>query len=198
MIQPSAHRSPGFFGALHTLLTRGRLRPAGSRVPERQGRCRLRVEALEDRTLLAVQLLGHYNGLDAFSNPGTPPDTVGAAGPTSYVETVNGAVAIYTPKDTGASSVSDSSFHFFFVTGGLPHASPNSGAGRIGDTTMVWDDQVQRFILADIDIDLVTGACRFDIAVSNSASPATLTQADWNFYTFDTSEAGFYTDYPGN
>jgi hypothetical protein len=68
-----------------------------------------------------VQLLSHYKGLDFYSSDAwDPPDTVGAAGPTSYIETVNATVAIFTPKDTGASSVRDSVFHFFYVTGGLP------------------------------------------------------------------------------
>jgi hypothetical protein len=164
-------------------------------VPEKRRRGRPFLEALEDRTLLAVQLLSHYNGLDFYSSGGwTPPDTVGAAGPTSYVETTNQTVAIFTPKATGASSVSDSLHHFLWLTGGLPHASDSS---TLSDASMVWDDQVQRFIVADHDSDS-TGASHFDIAVSKSASPAGLTTADWNFYSFNTAEAHFFPDYEGN
>jgi hypothetical protein len=155
------------------------------------------LEALEDRMLLAVQLLSSYNGLD-FNSSGYwyPPDTVGAAGPTSYLETVNATVALYTPKATGASSVSDSLFDFFWYTGGLPHAAP---ASAFSDASMVWDDQVQRFFVADHDaVDKPTGASYFDLAVSKSATPATLTAADWNFYAFATAEAGFTPDYEGN
>src|SRR5689334_19495502 len=42
-----------------------------------------------------------------------PPDTNGAAGPTSYVETVNQTIAIYTPKATGTSKVSVALDTFF-------------------------------------------------------------------------------------
>ena len=196
MFQPSNYHASGMLRAVHTFLGRPRVRRAGSRVTERGERFCPRLEALEDRTLLTVQLLSHYNGLDFNSGGvgGTPPDTVGAAGPTSYIETVNSSVAIYTPKATGASVVSDDLFHFLFVTGGLPHASPNSG---LADATMLWDDQIQRFIVADMEIDLA-GVCALPMAISKSASPTTLTKADWNFYTFDTSEAGFTTDYPSN
>src|SRR5262249_11245284 len=94
------------FGALHTSLGRWRLRPASTRLPQRGRRFRPHLEALEHRTLLAVQLLSHYNGLNFYSNGfWVPPDTCGAAGPTSYLETANANVAIYTPKDTRASSV---------------------------------------------------------------------------------------------
>ena len=196
MLQPSPCHASGLFAAVHTFLRRRRLRRAGFRLLERRGRFRPRLEALEERTLLAVQLLGHYNGLNFDSSGGwSPPDTVGAAGPTSYIETVNMAVAIFTPKDTGASVVRDSVYHFFFVTGGLPSASPNSD---LSDASMLWDDQVQRFIIVNHDVDQNTGASHFDVAVSKSGSPATLTAADWNFYAFDTGQTGFTPDYEGN
>src|SRR5262249_15230717 len=38
----------------------------------------------------------------------------------------------------------------------------------------------------------------FDLAVSKSSSPKTLTSADWNFYSIDTTESGRDADYPGN
>jgi hypothetical protein len=146
--------------------------------------------------LLTVQLLSHYKGLDFDSTGGwSPPDTVGAAGPTCYLETDNSVVAIYTPKDTGASSIEDSMYHFFFVTGGLPHASANS---ELSDASMVWDDQVQRFIVVNHDVDDDSGASQFDVAVSKSADPASLTAADWYFYVFNTTQPGFSPDYEGN
>ena len=81
-------------------------------------------ERLEDRTLLTVTLTSSYTGLDVISAASggfifTPPDTCGAAGPTSYVETSNQAVRIYTPKATGASSVTRSMDDFLFTQGGL-------------------------------------------------------------------------------
>jgi hypothetical protein len=195
MYQPSNYPASGFLHALHTFIGRRPVRRAGFRVAERAERFQPRLEALEDRTLLSVQMMGHYNGIQFYGSGGwAPPDTVGAAGPTSYIETSNAAVAIYTPKETGTSVVSDNLYHFLWVTGGLAHASVNS---ILGDATMVWDDQVQRFIVADMEVD-AAGPSAFPMAVSKSASPATLTKADWNFYTFDASETGFTIDYPCN
>src|SRR5262249_26410784 len=154
MVQPTAPQRRGFFAAPHTPRSRPRFRP--------------RVEALEGRTLLAVELLTNYNGLDFLSSGGAfPPDTAGAAGPTSFIETVNSTVGIFTPKAAPGPPVTDFLYHFFFVTGGLPHASPNS---VLGDATMVWDDQVQRFIVADMDVD-TAGHSAFPMAVSKSDSP---------------------------
>ena len=48
-----------------------------------------------------------YTGLDYNQSGGSiPPDPNGAAGPSSYVETVNQTIAIYTPKSTGSTEVS--------------------------------------------------------------------------------------------
>src|SRR5262249_47507408 len=63
---------------------------------------------------------------------------------------------------------------------------------------VAWDDQIQRFIVGDQDVDPTAHVSRFDIAVSKSASPATLTPADWKFYSLVTTEADFDSDYPGN
>ena len=65
----------------------------------------LLLEQLEDRTVPStITLLNNngYAGLDFNQSGGyVPPDTNGAAGPSSYVETVNQTLAIYSPKATG-------------------------------------------------------------------------------------------------
>ena len=98
------------------------------------------LEVLEDRSLLAVNLLHHYTGLN-FSQGGgfVPPDSNGAAGPTNYVETVNQTLAIYSPKATKASSVTDSFSHFWYTVGGLPKVS------NLSDPIVTYDDQIGRF-----------------------------------------------------
>jgi hypothetical protein len=151
---------------------------------------------LEDRTLLTVNLLSNYSGLN-FSQSGgyVPPDTCGAAGTANYVETVNQTVGIYTPKGTGTSLVSDSFSDFWYVQGKLKQAD---GGSFLSDPIVTWDEQVQRFIVGDQDVDPNTLLSNFDIAVSKSASPATLTASDWNFFQVSTTESGFDADYPGN
>jgi hypothetical protein len=152
-----------------------------------------RVERLEERALLAVNLISSYTGLS--ENGFVPPDTCGAAGPTSYVESQNQDLAIFTPKATGTSSVTSSFTTFWFTQGGLARASASSG---LSDPIVVWDDQVNRFIVGDQDVDDTNHKDTYDIAVSKSASPATLTTADWVFYQVNTTETNRNADYPGN
>src|SRR5262249_18384118 len=112
-----------------SLPTGPRCRPAATRLQ----RPWLRLELLEDRTVPSVTIAATnnsgqgYAALD-FNHSGgyVPPDTVGAAGPTNYVETVNQTVAIYSPKATGASSTTSSLSTFWFTTGGLAHADSGS------------------------------------------------------------------------
>jgi hypothetical protein len=172
------------------------------------------MERLEQRALLAVNIINNYTALG--ENGFVPPDTCGAAGPTSYVETINLDLAIYTAKTTNTPVVSDSLSHFLFTTGGLPRASTKSG---LSDPIVVWDDLANRFIVGVQDIQNTTGTgddagsggdagnaipnpsdgvSNFDIAVSKSASPGSLGTADWNFYTVNTTETNHDSDYPGN
>src|SRR4051812_33131930 len=76
----------------------------------------LTIESLEDRTLLSVTVLNNsgkgYAGLSFNQSGGyVPPDSVGAAGPSAYVETVNQTVALYASKSTGAGALTDSLSH---------------------------------------------------------------------------------------
>ncbi|HLJ95154.1 MAG TPA: PKD domain-containing protein [Gemmataceae bacterium] len=154
------------------------------------------LEMLEDRTLLTVTLLNHYTGLNFDQSGGyIPPDSQGAAGTSSYVQTINQELAIFTPKATGATSVSDDFADFWFKQGSLPLASSSSA---LSDPIVVWDDQIHRFIVGDQDVDFTTHVSRFDLAVSRSDSPATLTSVDWKFYSIATTENGYDADYPGN
>jgi hypothetical protein len=164
------------------------------------------VERLEDRTLLSVIIASTnnsgqgYAALDFNQSGGyIPPDSNGAAGPTNYVETVNQEIAIYSPKATGASKVK-TDFPSFFSS--LPLVSVNS---FFSDSVVIYDDNMPgltpttgRFIVGDLNVDNITGGGAFDMAVSKSASPTTLTSTDWNFYQITITETNFSIDYPGN
>jgi uncharacterized repeat protein (TIGR01451 family) len=161
---------------------------------------RPRLELLETRTLPSVSILNNggsgYAALHFSQTQGyVPPDTNGAAGPTNYVETVNQTLAIFSPKATGASSVSATFSTFWFTTGALPHADGGSG---LSDPVVTYDDAIGRFVVADQDVNFNTHVSRFDIAVSKSSSPATLGTGDWSFYSIVTTQSGFDADYPGN
>lgn len=160
------------------------------------------LERLEERTTPTVTIaptnnggLG-YAGLDFNQSGGyTPPDTCGAAGPTNYVETVNQTVAIYNPKATGSSKVTDSFSHFWYTVGGLPKTDSGS---FLSDPIVTYDELIGRYIVGDQDVDFNTDHSNFDVAVSKTSNPASLTTADWNFYQISTSQSGFDADYPGN
>jgi uncharacterized repeat protein (TIGR01451 family) len=162
----------------------------------KQSKNRPRLETLEDRVLPVVNVISSYQGINFGQTQGfIPPDTCGAAGTNSYVETVNQTISIFSPKATGANSISDTFDDFWLNQGGLPKTDGNS---FFSDPIVVWDDQVQRFIVGDQDVDFGTNAGNFDIAVSTSADPQSLTSSDWFFYQVSTNETGFVADYPGN
>ena len=152
----------------------------------------------------SVTLNSHFNGLNITQTQGfVPPDTQGAAGSGStYIQTVNQTLAIYN-KNTGAMIGSTDNFdNFLYTQGGLTQTDAGS---TLSDPIIVWDDQIGRFIVGDQDVDFTTHVSNFDIAVSKSADPATLTAADWNFFQVSTTEtiAGghnddYDADYPGN
>jgi hypothetical protein len=158
------------------------------------------VQTLELRALLAVSVLNNsgqgYAGLSFNQSGGyTPPDTNGAAGPNAYVETVNQKVALYADKSTGAGATTDSLSHFLFTTGGLTRADSGSG---LSDPVITYDEKIGRFIIGDQDVNFSTHVSAFDLAVSKSDNPATLTAADWTFYKIVTTQANEDADYPGN
>jgi hypothetical protein len=62
---------------------------------------------------------------------------------------------------------------------------------------------VQRFLIAEQDVDTTRHISNMDLAVSTSSDPKTLTSADWYFYQVRTTENNradqvFDANYPGN
>jgi uncharacterized repeat protein (TIGR01451 family) len=166
------------------------------RRPAKLRRARPWIERLEDRTVPSVTVASGYAGLDFNQSGGyVPPDTNGAAGPSSYVETVNQTVALYTPKATGASAFTSPLSTFWYSTG---HLAQTDSGSFLSDPIVVYDDQIGRFVVGDQDVDFNTHKSNFDIAVSKTSNPASLTGADWNFYQIHTTQSGFDADYPGN
>ncbi len=162
-------------------------------------RSRYEIEPLEGRWLLSVSIANDYTGIDFNGSGGyVPPDTCGAVGPTSYVETVNQAVRLFTAKTSSAGALSSSLSNFYFTTGGLTRADSGSG---LSDPIVTYDEHIGRFIVGDQDVNFSTHVSKFDIAVSKTSSPTSLSKTDWNFYsivTTDTSNGGYDADYPGN
>jgi hypothetical protein len=108
------------------------------------------------------------------------------------VETVNTAVSIFS-KTTGATIATDSLDDFLLTTGGL-----GISGYSFADAFSTYDSLAQRFVVGDIYSNFADGNAIL-LAVSKSATPTTLTAADWNFFSLNTSEPGVgFQDYPGN
>jgi hypothetical protein len=72
-----------------------------------KGSRRLQLERLETRLAPTVSVL---NNFDSIWSGAVPPDTCGAAGPNSYIESGNSYINIYN-KSTGASIAGDDLNH---------------------------------------------------------------------------------------
>src|SRR6185437_4202491 len=72
------------------------------------------------------------------------------------------------------------------------------GGSGLSDPIVVYDDQIGRFIVGDQDVDFNTHVSTFDLAVSKSPTPGSLTGLDWTFYQIKTTASGYDADYPGN
>jgi hypothetical protein len=136
----------------------------------------------------AVSLLNHFDG--ARSGGAAPPDTCGAAGPNSYIETVNPGITIYN-KFTNAVIASDGLRDFLFTKGGL------SFLWGLNDATMAYDEVTGQFVVGDLGLG-PNHTSALNIAVSKNSDPTTLDLSSWNFYTIDMTEANESGDYPGN
>jgi hypothetical protein len=157
------------------------------RRPTKQQLC---LEQLEGRLVPTVSLLNHFDGMNVSTGGGVPPDTCGAAGPNSYIETVNSAVTI-TNKSTNAQIASDGLRDFLFTKGGL------SSSWGLNDATMAYDEVTGQFVVGDLGL-TSDNASALNIAVSKNSNPTTLDSSSWNFYTIDMTEANESGDYPGN
>jgi hypothetical protein len=157
-------------------------------------RARPRLEQLESRLVPTVQLLKNFGGLVGQAAP----NACGAAGPDSYIETVNHAVSIY-DKGTGNTIAYANMPTFFFNVG--TYLVP-IGQG-LADATSCYDEAIGRFVIADLQVTKggVTGAqapSYLDLCVSRSSNPGSLTLFDWAFYQIPTSAGNYWSNYPGN
>ena len=154
----------------------------------------LRVESLEHRALMAVQLLGSFNGLHFTDSTrhAIPPDPNVAAGPKYVVNTVNTAIRI---SDKAGNILSTQELSSFFALLGDVHG--------LSDPQVSYDDQAHRFVVGVLDYPtdasgfVPTGGSRFDFAVSNDSDP----RDGWSLQRYDMNDgvgggAFDFADYP--
>ena len=144
-----------------------------------------------------VQAANGFNGINSTQTAQlSPPDTNGAVGPSSFIETVNISLAIY-DKTTGLTKPGGgiTSFGTFF--------SPLGGELNFSDPVVIYNDITQRFAVSVLDFSLdVSGnatAMREDFAISKTNNP-TLSPSDWNFFRYNTNDGigapVDFSDYP--
>ena len=148
----------------------------------------------------ASSLVQTSNGFDGINRTQTsavsPPDTNGAAGPSSFIETVNLSLAIY-DKTTGLTTPGGgiTSFGTFF--------SPLGGTLSFSDPVVVYNEITQRFAVNVLDFSVnasgKTTAMRDDFAISKTNNPS-LSSSDWNFFRYNTDDtpgpAVDFSDFP--
>lgn len=152
---------------------------------------RLTAEQLESRALLAVVIQQNFSNLD-FDDTSchcTPPDTQIAVGPSSVLGAVNTGIVLKSKTGTVIAPPTEASTFFASV------ATPGND---FGDPYALYDDDADRFYLGVYEaVPSVTHGF-FDLAISKSSTPATLTAADWYFYRFNSASEGNtqFPDFP--
>jgi hypothetical protein len=141
--------------------------PRSRRMPirPRTGKRRPRLEILEPRCLLTVNLGPEFTGMNfAQTGVGTPPDTIAAAGPSEVVELVNTNIAIYTKTGT---QVFTQDLGTFF--------SGQRTGNALSDCFVIYDEQAGRFLVGIMDLSTtIFGTVNSDrllVAASSNSNP---------------------------
>jgi hypothetical protein len=146
--------------------------------------------------LVDLQILTTRSPIRAFNTPDVnvagqphngffPPDTIGAIGPTHYIQMINNvegaSVQVY-DKNTGATVGAPISLRPL-----APDADPCRTSTK-GDPVPMFDQFANRWVLTEfVDGKVGNHLC---VYISNTADPTTST---WKFYRFDTP---LFPDYP--
>jgi hypothetical protein len=91
----------------------------------------------------------NLNDVIALGTAGTPPDTMGAAGPNQFVEFVNGAFAIYSKTGVRQALISDNTF---WENAGISASTISAG---LTDTRILYDVGSGRWFASEITVDAI-------------------------------------------
>src|SRR5262249_61388008 len=108
-----------------------------------------------------------------------PTDPNGAAGPNSFIETVNTSLTIY-DKTTGTPIPGGgvTSFRDFF--------EPLGGELSFSDPVVIYNDITQKFFVCILDFN-TSNQSRLDVAISKTSNP-TLNPSDWNMFRYNVND----------
>jgi subtilisin-like proprotein convertase family protein len=153
----------------------------------RATRGRLRLECLEDRTLLSVNVITTAPGV-TFSNSSSgaePPDPIVAAGPTQVVEMVNSDMR-----------VTDQNGNILATTPLTDVFAPLGPGSFLSDPGVMYDQQAKRFVISVLDVNVDTNTDDLLFAVSdNSTATGGFTEQQRISFT-NALDNGDLADYP--
>ena len=107
--------------------------------------------------------------VDGLGTRGTPPDTMGAAGPNQFVEFVNGAFAIYSKTGVRQSLISDNTF---WESAGISASTISAG---LTDTRILYDVGSGRWFASELTLDTVNNQVL--LARSDTSDPGGIWKA---------------------
>jgi hypothetical protein len=152
--------------------------------PNQRTKVRLRLETLEERTLMSVDVGLTYQGT-AYTGY-YPPDTIAASGYNYVLEGVNSTLRYY-DYFSGTQLFSTSYTSFF---------APLGGVMSMSDPTLTFDEYTGQFVVGILDYHQSGStftASRFDLAVSNDDNPFD----GWQYFRYDMHEtSNCLSDYP--
>ncbi len=122
-----------------------------------------------------------FDGMNASTGSGTPPDTNGAVGPHYYVQTVNSALEVF--RKDGSPALGPVNINRLWVGAGGPCLLHNDG-----DPVVLYDHLADRWVITQFTVSPPYNEC---IAVSSSGDPT----GTYYRYAFDLGTVNF-PDYP--
>jgi hypothetical protein len=119
----------------------------------------------------------------AQSGGGTPPDTTGAIGPSSYLEFVNSVLAVYSRTTLASPPIASATEDAF------------TGSTGTCDGQIKWDSAAQRFAYYSLDCQSGAGSHGFSFGWSKTASPTPLSGTTSNWCRFHVVTGSLLEDY---
>ncbi|MEM7118036.1 MAG: cohesin domain-containing protein [Chloroflexota bacterium] len=135
-------------------------------------------------------IIEEFDGLMRPVAGPTHPNVSGDVGLNHYIQAVDGEIAIY-PKDSTGVPVDSDTFNNFFdgaTMMGDAAGIPACDDFNRGQPQVFFDQMAARWLITDVaytDADTDNGPYYQCVAVSNSTSPTTLTDADWFQWAFE-------------
>lgn len=126
----------------------------------------------------------NLNETIALGTGAAPPDTMGAIGPSNFVEFVNGAYAVYNRTGARSTLITDTAF---WIGAGI---SPTVTNADLSDPRIVFDAGSQRWFATQVN--LTSTGNQVLVARTNGTDPS---PGNWKAVNF-TQVAGQFADYP--